>query len=116
MAAAVRSRRVTGRWEGVRPAKAGMMVCMNVADPDALQASNDPVSCCAIAAPQLSVGPLPAVQQHPTLQAPQCLLLCCFTLLLTQQEGPMTSSTQVTVFGTTSLIAAPRLCPIWKQD
>ena len=45
-----------------------MVVRMDVADPDAPQAHDDVISACAVAAPQLPVGPLPAVQQHAALQ------------------------------------------------
>ena len=45
-----------------------MVVRMDVADPDAPQARNDVISACAVAAPELAVRPLPAVQQHATLQ------------------------------------------------
>ena len=63
-----------------------MMVCVDVADPDTLKASNYVIRFCAIAAPQLTVRPLPAIQQHPTLQAAQRMLhvtsvkTCCLQI------------------------------------
>ena len=102
----------TGKWEGVRPAKASMMVGMDVADPDALQASDDPVRFRAVAAPQLSVGPLPAVQQYSTLQGPPSLLLCCSILLITQQKEPHLLPIHVTTNEIVCLGAASRQRPI----
>ena len=49
---------------GCAPGQPSVVVCVDVADPDALQAGDDGVRSRAVAPAQLPVGPLPAVQQQ----------------------------------------------------